>query len=296
MIDYIIYNLKSTSLVVPVLVVTILFSIRLYQSLVGMKRRVLPIKSLEETTLPILIVGAGPTGLTLAAVLVRYAVPFRIIEKKNHLSRHTKATNLMQRNQEFIFALGLLNKLQGIGGSMHRPMVHAYGKGFGPRTMHMKESPFSDVILCGQHNFETTLANDLIERGLNIEFGTELIGLKQDSKGATVSLLYRNIEEDIYFSYMVGCDGYAGVSRKFTCHDFEPFKTGVAIRQLDCKLQWHRQMDMAQMWILFRPWFCSRCATTGQCSPYPHYRAKNKNSQSQPYARRDANETTRGFG
>jgi 2-polyprenyl-6-methoxyphenol hydroxylase-like FAD-dependent oxidoreductase len=115
--------------------------------------------------LPVLIVGAGPTGLTLAVILARYGVPVRLVEQKPHLSRHTKATNLMQRNQELISALGLLDPLNEIGGQMRRLMVHAYGKSFGPRTMSLKESPFTDVILCGQHNFEQVMAEGLKNLG-----------------------------------------------------------------------------------------------------------------------------------
>ena len=33
-------------------------------------------------TLPVLIVGAGPSGLTMALELHRYGIPFRIIDKK----------------------------------------------------------------------------------------------------------------------------------------------------------------------------------------------------------------------
>lgn len=98
---------------------------------------------------PVLAVGAGPTGLTLATVLRRYDNPGRLIEKKPTMSRHTKATNLMQRNQEFLFALGLLEPLQQVSGAMRRIMVHVYGKNFEPRTICLHEIPFTDVLLCG---------------------------------------------------------------------------------------------------------------------------------------------------
>ena len=75
----------------------------------------------------VLIIGAGPTGLTLATVLAKYGVQVRIIEKKDALSRHTKATNLMQRNQEVLYALGLLEPLNDISGFYRRLMIHAYG-------------------------------------------------------------------------------------------------------------------------------------------------------------------------
>ena len=205
----------------------------------------------QQSAKSVLIVGAGPTGLTLATMLARYGVPVRIVEKKPHLSRYTKATNLMQRNQELLSALGLIEPLNEIGGQMRRLMVHAYGKCFGPRTMHLKESPFHDVILCGQHNFEKVVANGLTDLGVTIEFDTELTKLQQDASGVTATLLRHGASEQARFNYVVGCDGATGATRTFTKHDFKPAKTGVGIRQIDVKLRWKRLSTMDQMWLFY---------------------------------------------
>ena len=204
---------------------------------------------ISQTT-PVLIVGAGPTGLTLATTLARYGITVRIIEKKSGLSRHTKATNLMQRNQELLSALGVLEPLNEVGGQMSRLMVHAYGKCFGPRTMHLAESPFHDVILCGQHNFEKIVADGLTRLGVTVEFNTELVNLKQDHSGVT-AMLNNGKPEEARFEYVIGCDGAGGVTRAFTKHDFVPDKTGVGIRQLDVKLKWKRLSTMDQMWLFY---------------------------------------------
>ena len=142
----------------------------------------------ETAPLPVLIVGAGPTGLTLALNLARYGVPVRIVEKKSALSRHTKATNLMQRTQEMVAALGMLDPLNEISGQMRRIMVHAYGRNFGPRTMHLAESPFSNVVLCGQHNYEAVIARGLADAGVTIDFNTSLTQLAQEKDGVTATL------------------------------------------------------------------------------------------------------------
>ena len=200
---------------------------------------------------PVLVVGAGPTGLTLAAALSRYGVPVRVVEKRPRLSRHTKATNLMQRNQEVLSALGLLEPIAAIGGQMRRLMVHSYGKCFGPRTMRLDDTPFRDVLLCGQHNFEAVVAAGLLRVGVPVHFDTELAQLKQSPDGVTATLRTPSGVEEIDCGYVVGCDGGAGVTRTFTRHDFQPHRTGVAIRQVDCKLAWKRLPGMSQMWLFY---------------------------------------------
>ncbi|MDF5726078.1 MAG: FAD-dependent monooxygenase [Rhizonema sp. PD37] len=201
--------------------------------------------------IPVLIVGAGPTGLTMAATLTKYGVPVRIVEKKPNLSRFTKATNLMQRSQEVLYALNLLEAMNDIGGFMCRLMVHSYGKCFGPLTMRLEETPFKDVILCGQHNFEAVIAKALELRGISIEFNTELKHLQQIPNSVVATLQGSGTTEEIQCDYVIGCDGATGITRTFTKYDFEPKKTGVSIRQIDCKLKWRRLSTMDQLWLFY---------------------------------------------
>ena len=199
----------------------------------------------------VLIVGAGPTGLTLATVLTKYGIQVRLIEKKGSLSRYTKATNLMQRNQEVLYALNLLEPMNEISGFCHRMMLHAYGKSFGPRTLRLHETPFQDIILCGQHNFEAVMAQGLEQRGISVEFNTELKHLEQTKDGVLATLHSTDEEESIHYDYVVGCDGATGITRSFTKHDFTLEKTGVAIRQADCMLTWRRLNTMEQLWFFY---------------------------------------------
>lgn len=157
----------------------------------------------------------------------------------------------MQRTQELIFALGYLDPLSDLSGHMRRLMVHAYGKCFGPRTMRLKESPFSDVLLCGQHNYEAVAARALSDAGVEVEFNTELTGLVQDGEGCTATFIQDGVSKTSRFQYVVGCDGAAGATKTYTKLNFEPKKTGVGIRQADCKLTWRRLSHMEQIWLFY---------------------------------------------
>lgn len=208
-----------------------------------------PAVAAGETT--VLIVGAGPTGLALANVLVRYGVRVRLIEKRDAPSRHTKATNLMQRTQELLDSVDLLEPVARAGGVMSGLTVSAYGASLGRRTMHLRETAFPDVILCGQHVVEAAAADRLTRQGTDIEFGVDLVGLTQDADGATAEVVRGGARELIRADYVVGADGHAGATRTFSALDFEPVRTGVAIRQVDCTLRWHRSSTQQQMWMFY---------------------------------------------
>ena len=199
----------------------------------------------------VLVVGAGPTGLSLAAGLQKLGVGLRIIEQKPTLSDTTKATNLMQGTQEGLAGYGLMKPMLETGGKMRRLMVHGYGANFSPRTMRLTNSVFQDVLLLGQDRIEALLAQTLTEREVAIEFGTKLVKLEQNDECVKAEVEKDGTSETVTARYVVGCDGPWSATRTFTRCDFTPVKTGKAIRQIDVKLSWKRLNSMEQMWLFY---------------------------------------------
>src|ERR1700754_669614 len=56
---------------------------------------------------PVLIVGAGPAGLAAAIELARHDVPYLLVERRETLSSHPRATVLSLRSMEIVRAWGL---------------------------------------------------------------------------------------------------------------------------------------------------------------------------------------------
>ena len=69
----------------------------------------------HQTDIDVLIVGAGPTGLTLACLLARYGVKFRIIDKKKSTTTRSKALGIQARTLELFEQLDLTEKILAIG-------------------------------------------------------------------------------------------------------------------------------------------------------------------------------------
>ena len=199
----------------------------------------------------VLLIGSGPTGLSLAAALHQLGINCRLVEQKACLSDTTKATNLMQGTQEQLASYDLVAPMLATAGKMRRLMMYGYGVNLGPRTMHLLESVFPDVLLLGQDRIEASLAQSLQALGGTIEFGTQLTHLAQDADGITAQLQTGDHAHAVHARYAVGCDGPWGATRTFTACDFTPVKTGRAIRQVDVKLRWQRLASMEQMWLFY---------------------------------------------
>ncbi|HSK72357.1 MAG TPA: FAD-dependent monooxygenase, partial [Pyrinomonadaceae bacterium] len=59
----------------------------------------------------VIIVGAGPTGLSLACQLIRYGVDFVIFDKKENTTPHSKAIGVQARTLEIYEQINLANDL-----------------------------------------------------------------------------------------------------------------------------------------------------------------------------------------
>ncbi|MBO0931869.1 FAD-dependent monooxygenase [Fibrella aquatilis] len=202
-------------------------------------------------TADVLIVGAGPTGLALANALAHHGVSFSLIERKPHLSTHTKATNLMQGIQEKLAIYNLLDPMLVKAGSLERLGMYGYGQNLGPVSYWRNDSPFHSVLLLGQHNIEQGFNQSLTEQGVAVRFDSALVDLKQDQQGVTVTINEDGIERLERYKYVIGADGPRSIVRTFTNLDFTPTKTGVTVRQVDARLTWKRPTSMKQMWLFY---------------------------------------------
>ncbi len=171
----------------------------------------------------VLIVGAGPTGLTLALDLARRGVACRIIDKETEFAKGSRGRGMQPRTLEVMNDLGLLDEVFAHGSTY--PSLRAYqgdqvvweGE-MSERTEPTADVPYPTPWMIPQWRTADLLRGKLAEYGVTVELGTELTAFEQDDDGVTATL---NGTEQVRVAYLVGADGGRGPTRRLLGVPFE---------------------------------------------------------------------------
>ncbi len=166
--------------------------------------------------MPVLITGAGPTGLTLACELARRDVPFRLIDRAGEPAKGSRGKGLQPRTLEVFDDLGIVEKTLD-GGVMHLPHRNYRGnqviRDEDPAydVVATPDVPYESALHIPQWRVEAILRERLEELGGRVEWNTELVGFESDEDGVSVSLANG---DQLRVGYLAGCDGGSSMVRK----------------------------------------------------------------------------------
>ena len=157
----------------------------------------------------VVIVGAGPVGLTLACALQHHGIRFRIVEMKKERSTDSKGHNLIVRSQELLASIGVLDRLAA--KSYSAPYIHIAldRKPVACRDTNDVASPYKSVLFSGQGAIEESLTDALNEGGIFVEHGRQVDSFHEVEGGVQVHLKTceqdgTNGSESIRCRYLVG--------------------------------------------------------------------------------------------
>lgn len=156
----------------------------------------------------VVVAGAGPTGLLLAAELAAAGSRPIVLEASTHPSEMPKANGVVGRAAVELRRRGLLN------GSRLR-VVRPRRFGYGPFTLNLGllRSPLH-ILPVPQRRLEEQLELCAVARGVTILRGHELIGFEKDDTHVTVRVSAAGSESELRTRYLVGCDGAHSRVRK----------------------------------------------------------------------------------
>ncbi|WP_328504021.1 FAD-dependent monooxygenase [Streptomyces sp. NBC_00457] len=159
----------------------------------------------------VLVVGAGPTGLLLAAELAQAGVPTTLVERRHTESSLTRAFAVHARTLEVLDARGTADELVAGGAPLDRVRV------FGAAELDLARLPtrFPFVLVTPQYETERVLRERAEAVGVEIRTGTELVSLRQDADGVEAELRGRDgTVRTERTSYLVGADGVHSTVRR----------------------------------------------------------------------------------
>lgn len=169
------------------------------------------------TKTDVIIVGAGPTGLSLAAQLIRYDIDFIIFDSKAGVTDLSKAMVVHARSLEIYDQLDLAQTAVTNGEILQKANLMHDGKvaahldfsSFGRQL-----SPFPFALVFEQSKNERLLDEYLQQHDREVRWQTELQSLTQDANGAKAIVQHINGEtQTISAKYLVGCDGASSPTR-----------------------------------------------------------------------------------
>ncbi|MBD1846588.1 FAD-dependent monooxygenase [Cyanobacteria bacterium FACHB-63] len=180
-----------------------------------------------ESTLQtdVIIVGAGPTGLSLAVQLMRYNINFVIVDRKEGVTELSKALVVHARTLEIYDQAGLAEAAVSGGEQVQNVALLHGGKisahldfsGFGGQL-----SPFPFFLIFEQSKNERLLYEHLQHHGKDVQWQTELESLTQDVQGVRAIVKTASGETQmITAQYLVGCDGANSPTRHLLNLRFE---------------------------------------------------------------------------
>jgi 2-polyprenyl-6-methoxyphenol hydroxylase-like FAD-dependent oxidoreductase len=182
----------------------------------------------------VLIVGAGPTGLTLAIDLGQRGVRCILIEQKERPAFLPKMERVNARTMEIYRRMGLAQKIRAAGLRSDCPMdvyiVLALNESpllrlpypsvaqaqVDARATNDGTLPLEPYQLISQYTLEPLLKSvaETIP-AVSVRFGCEFLSLRQDREGVTARVRKSDgSTQDLRASYLVGCDGGTSLVRK----------------------------------------------------------------------------------
>lgn len=144
-----------------------------------------------RTPCEVLVVGAGPTGLTMALQLARRGVAVRIIDRNEGPSPESRAAVVHARTLEFLAQLGLARRALAMGRPLSRLRLVQRGRlraEIPLGRIGAGQSEFPYILSLGQNETEALLLSALREQGVPVMRGCEAISIDEREGGVRVGV------------------------------------------------------------------------------------------------------------
>ncbi|ONI86892.1 hypothetical protein ALI144C_09530 [Actinosynnema sp. ALI-1.44] len=182
----------------------------------------------------VVIVGAGPTGLALAAELAGAGIRCTVLEKRTRRAILSRAFTLEPRTLELLDMRGRAGHFLERGRLCPNPPL---GDNNAYLDYSLLDTPFPFSLTIPQYETETVLEKIALDAGATVVRGAEVTALRQDENGVDV-----DVHSDIGDSaqradFVVGCDGVNSTVRAAAGIEFDGRNYEQSTIMADAKLR-----------------------------------------------------------
>lgn len=187
----------------------------------------------------VLIVGAGPTGLALAAELAGFGVSCLVVDKNPQRGALSRACTVEPRTLELLDMRGRADDVLAAGRACPNPPL---GNEDGHLDYGLLDTNFPFSLSIPQSRTEEALQTAAEKAGAELLFGTKVTGLRQDDDGVDVTLegpegLEGSEGRDtVRAQYVVGCDGVYSTVREAVGVDYDGWNYEQSLMMADARL------------------------------------------------------------
>ncbi len=162
----------------------------------------------------VLIVGAGPVGMTMAMELTRYGVPVRIVDKAAQPTDKSKALVLWSRTLELLDRAGGSAAFLAAGMKVDAVNIVAGNRPMGHVSLAGIDSLYPFALMIPQSETERLLNQHLNDLGITVEREVEVTSFAAHDTGVKTVLRHADGRDEVLESdWLVGCDGAHSVVR-----------------------------------------------------------------------------------
>lgn len=164
--------------------------------------------------LPVLIVGAGPTGLAAAMSLARAHTHVRLIDRALAPAAFSRAIGIQARTLELFEQHRVVEPFLALGHRLRAANLYSNGHRLARLDFDPLHTRYPYLLCLDQSITERLLTEHLATLGVRIERGVALVGLKQDASQVEAQLLHADgRQETCRAAYVIGADGAHSTTR-----------------------------------------------------------------------------------
>ncbi len=156
----------------------------------------------------VLVVGAGPVGMTLALALRRQGLAVRLVDKSGERTDKSKALVIWPRTLELLDIQGCAQGFVDAGVCARAVRIHSEQRELVHARFDLARSAYPFALMIPQSETERLLEQRLAASGVQIERQVELLSFEDDGASVHAQLRYGDgREEGTSVAWLAACDG-----------------------------------------------------------------------------------------